>query len=150
MKVYECARVDLEIRAEIGVLWRLIADVEHWPDWTPTVLSVSRTEPGPMALGASYLVQQPDLPERTYTVTSLQDEREMVWESKATGIRMVASHEVRATRSGTYVKLIFSLTGLLAPIVRRLYAGKIASLVQREADSLRRVAEQVRQGAQAP
>ena len=144
MKVYECARVDLEIRAEISVIWRLIAEVEHWPDWTPAVLSASRTEPGQLALGASYLVRQPDLPDRTYTVISLQDEREMIWESRATGLRMVASHEVRSTRSGTYVKFKFSLTGLWAPLIRRLYAGKIASLVQLEADSLRRAAEQLR------
>jgi acyl-coenzyme A synthetase/AMP-(fatty) acid ligase len=143
MKVYECARVDVAIRASIAVVWRLFEDIEHWPDWTATVLSAARTEPGLLTLGASYRIRQPDLPERIYTVTSLQEQREMIWETKATGLRMVASHEVRATRSGSCVKLVFSMTGILAPIVCRWYAGKIGGMVQLEADSLRRVAEQM-------
>ncbi len=144
MKVYECARVDVEIRASIGVVWRLLEDIEHWPDWTPTVLSALRTDSGSLTLGASYRVRQPDLPERLYTVTSLQDQHQMTWETKATGLRMIASHEVRSTRSGSCVRFMYSMTGVLAPIVCRWYAQKIGGLVQLEADSLRRAVEQTR------
>jgi Polyketide cyclase / dehydrase and lipid transport len=141
VKVYDCARVDVEICAAVSVVWRLLADVERWPDWTPTVLSASRTDSGPLAIGASYRIRQPQLPERIYTVTALKDQAELTWETRATGLRMVASHEVWPTHSGSCAQLVFSVMGVLTPMVRMLFARKIDGMVRLEADSLRRAAE---------
>lgn len=142
VKVYDCARADVEIRATVPVVWRLIADVEHWPDWTPTVVSLRGTDSGPLSIGASYRIRQPGLPVRTYRVTSLQEQCEMTWETNTAGLRMVASHQVWPTHSGSCAQLVFSVMGVLAPLIRLLYAQKIGGMVNLEADSLRRAAEQ--------
>jgi hypothetical protein len=142
VKVYDCARADVEIRATVPVVWRLIADVEHWPDWTPTVVSLRGTDAGPLSIGASYRIRQPGLPVRTYRVTSLQEQCEMTWETNTAGLRMVASHQVWPTHTGSCAQLVFSVMGVLAPVVRLLYAQRIGGMVNLEADSLRRAAEQ--------
>ena len=142
MKVYDCARVDVEIRAAVSVVWRLISDVEHWPDWTPTVVSLCKTGAGPLTLGAAYRIRQPGLPERIYKVTSLEEQCEMTWEANTTGLRMVASHHVWPTHTGSCAQLVFSIAGILAPMVRMLYAQRIGGMVNLEADSLRRAAEE--------
>jgi hypothetical protein len=142
VRVYDCARADVEIRAAVPVVWRLITDVERWPDWTPTVLSLCKTDTGPLTIGTTCRVRQPGLPERLYKVTSLQEQSEMTWETNTAGLRMVASHQVWSTHTGSCAQLLFSVTGVLAPMVRLLFAQKIDGMVNLEAESLRRAAEQ--------
>ena len=66
----------------------------------------------------------------------------MTWETNTAGLRMVASHQVWPTHTGSCAQLLFSVAGVLAPVVRWLYAQRIGGMVNLEADSLRRAAEQ--------
>jgi hypothetical protein len=141
MKTFECANVELDVRAPISVAWGLIADIPRWPEWRPTVLSISQILPGPLRVGTSYRVQQPGLPERDWTVTFFDDQRELTWETQAMGLRMVASHIVRRARSTSQIQLRFSLSGTLAPIILPFVRPKISRAIQLEIRSVKLAAE---------
>src|SRR5262245_24907479 len=62
-------------------VWEVMSDIERWPDWTPTVISVRRTNSGPMRIGAKARVHQPRLPAADWVVTALRDGHGFDWES---------------------------------------------------------------------
>jgi hypothetical protein len=52
------------------------------------------------------------------------------------GLRMKAGHLIEADRTGSRVELSFEISGLLAPVIRRLYGGLIESYVLTESQKL--------------
>jgi len=61
------------INASPAAIWQVLADVERWPTWTPTVLEVepltSNGHKAGLKVGARYRVVQPKLRPAVYEVT---------------------------------------------------------------------------------
>jgi len=51
------------------VVWSVLADIEHWRDWTPTIIEVKALSGSGPKVGAKYRVVQPELRPATYEVT---------------------------------------------------------------------------------
>ena len=49
-----------------------MSDVERWPQWTESVTSVQRLEPGPLAMGSRARIKQPRLLRATWQVTAIE------------------------------------------------------------------------------
>jgi hypothetical protein len=113
----------IEIQALRDVVWSVCADVERWPEWTPTMQRVERLEQGPFDVGSTAKIKQPQLPESVWRVTSLAPGERFTWETRNLGIRMVASHDIVATATGCDSNLRLEVFGLVAvflwPIIRR-------------------------------
>ena len=52
----------LEILAPAELVWAVTIDVERWSDWNPNIKSVERLESGPIGLGSTARIVQPQLP----------------------------------------------------------------------------------------
>lgn len=50
-------------------VWQVIADVEHWRNWTPTVVEIKPLSNTGLSVGARYQVSQPKLRRAVYEVT---------------------------------------------------------------------------------
>lgn len=111
------------IDAPQSVVWRVTEDIDHWPRWTPTVVSVKRLDDGPFDVGSAALIKQPGLPEARWVVTQLTRGERFTWESRTRGIHTVAIHELTADGSGTQCLLRIEMSGvaafLLWPLIRR-------------------------------
>jgi len=52
----------IEIAASPERIWRVMADMERWPVWTPSVVRVKRLTPGLFGVGSRARFHQPTLP----------------------------------------------------------------------------------------
>lgn len=126
------------VQASPAAIWSVLADVERWPMWTPTVLQVDPLTPGELRVGARYRVTQPKMRPGIYEVTECTPHKAFTWIQKAAGATLVADHRFTAAdASGTEVELSFSTEGLLGGVVGRMYGKLIAEYVATEARSLK-------------
>jgi len=123
-------------------LWSLASDVERWGDRLPTVDSVRPLTSGPTGVGSRYEVRQPRLPRAVWEVTDWQPGRSFTWVSSSPGVRSTAVHTVHDDGDGSRLELSLDWSGLLAPLLELLIGRTARSMVETEAETFARLAEQ--------
>jgi hypothetical protein len=119
--MYEIA-AETVISADISAVWRIVSDVERWPDWDPHE-DQARLD-GEFAVGTVGWVKQKGNPPATFTLTEVVPERRWASECKLPGGSLWGSNEyeplpdgkIRCTRT-------VRVTGPLVPLFR-FYFGK--------------------------
>ncbi|MEO3828671.1 SRPBCC family protein [Actinomadura sp. B10D3] len=133
--------ISVDIDASPETVWRLLTDVEHWPDMTA---SVDRAEilDKPFALSSRARVHQPKLRTAIWTVTDFTENEAFTWESRSPGVRTIGGHHVTRTPGGTTtVRLTLDQTGALAPAIALFAGGLTRRYVTMEAEGLKAKAE---------
>ena len=123
-------------------LWELASDVERWGDRLPTVDAVRTLGSGPTRVGSRFEVRQPKLPKAVWEVTEWEPGRSFTWVSTSPGIRSTAVHSVREDGEGSRLDLSLEWSGLLSPVLRALIGRKARGMVELEAETFARLAEQ--------
>lgn len=123
-------------------LWAIASDVEHWGDRLPTVDSVRPLSSGPMAVGSRFEVRQPGLPKAVWEVTDWQPGSSFTWVSSGAGVRSEAVHTVIADSDGSRLDLSLQWSGPLAWLLERLIGRKAQGMVETEATTFARLAEE--------
>src|SRR5262245_19552023 len=98
-------KVSIEIDRPPQIVWPIMADVERWPDWTPTVSEVKRLDSSPFGLGSRVRVRQPRLKPLVWQVSNFIQGRLFTWEARSPGLFIIASHEVVPSGRGSTVVL---------------------------------------------
>ena len=130
------------IKASPTAIWQVLADVERWPSWTPTVLSVEPVTRDGFKVGAKYRVTQPKLRPGVYEVTERVPHEAFTWVQKSAGATMIAEHRLTAADgNGTEVEFAFATKGLLGAIAGSRYSKLITEYVKTEAKSLKQHCE---------
>ncbi len=88
------------IDAPVDVLWSLTADVQRWPDLTPTMTRVTRLDDGPLRVGSRARIKQPGQAEAVWTVTELTEGRGFSWQTRLLGLTMIGSHRLAPVGDG--------------------------------------------------
>lgn len=140
-KVFETSR---EIAAPPGTVWNVIADVEKWPQWTPSMREVKRVDSGALAVGSRAKVKQPRLMPFTWTVTELTPGKGFTWSMQSPGVRVTARHYVAPAPPGSRATLSVEYEGPLASLVARVTAKVNDRYLQLEADGLKKRSESLR------
>ncbi len=123
--------------APADIVWQILADVEHWPDWTPTVLEIKPLGGTGLKVGARYRVVQPKLRPATYEVTECVPNQRFLWVQKLPGGAVVADHRITLRNGATEVELSFASKGLLGNVVAGMFSKMIRDYVATEARSLK-------------
>jgi hypothetical protein len=123
--------------AHPSTVWQVLADVEHWPDWTPTVVEIKPLNGTGLMVGARYRVVQPKLRPAVYEVTECVPNEAFTWVQKLPGGTMVADHRLSPRGDATQVELSFASEGLLANLIGKIFSGTISDYVATEAKSLK-------------
>ena len=122
--------VSIDIDSPPERVYAVMADVERWPEWTPTVTKIGPLTPAPFAVGSRIRVVQPGFPPAVWRVSEIVEGRSFTWISGAPGIRVTAKHAAdprpggsRATLTIRYEGLFGSLFGRLTRDVNQRYIG---------------------------
>lgn len=123
--------------AQPETIWKVLADVEHWHEWTPTVLSIKPLGNVGFGVGARYQVAQPKLRPAVYEVTEYVPCRRFTWIQRFPGGVLIADHRITQRGGNAEVVLSFSSSGLLGNIAGKLFCRLIGNYVRTEAQSLK-------------
>jgi uncharacterized membrane protein len=128
-----------EIFAPAERTWQVMSDVERWPEWTPSVTSVTLLDgPGrPLAVGSRAVIRQPKFPPALWKVTEIEPGRRFTWVSVAPGLRVAARHSVESTDKGSRGTLSLEMQGLLGGVWGRLTKGITERYLALEAKGLK-------------
>lgn len=130
----------VEIAAPSERVWTVIADVERWHEWTPSITSI-RLLDGPIVLGARAEVRQPKLPPLVWRVTALEPGRFFDWEVRSPGAHTVGSHRVEPRGSGSLATLSLIQAGPIGWLVGRMMLDLTREYVSMEAAGLKKRSE---------
>lgn len=123
-------RTEVAISASAERVWAALADVERWPEWTPSVEHVEILGDGPFGEGSTVRIKQPRLPSMVWEVAAFAEGRSFTWSTNPGGITTVAEHALSPEVAGIVtVTLDVRQTGPLA-----LLAAPFAVLTRRFID----------------
>ena len=128
----------IDILAPPSRVWAELMDVEHWPQWTPTITRVQRLDPAPLRLGSRTRIHQPKLLPAVWQVTQLdQSQGVFIWSSRSPGVVVAAGHHIEATSTGCSVTHALSFSGFLGPLVAHLLRKPNQRYLELEARGLK-------------
>ncbi len=131
----------LAINASQDLIWKVLSDVAHWHEWTPTVTKVEVLNTPEIKLSNRYKVIQPKLQPVVWTITELNSAN-FTWESKSMGMHMVAEHVVKPINANQAdVTLTFAFNGWLGNLIGKMYGKMTEDYIQTEAQSLKKRVE---------
>ncbi|MCB0119458.1 MAG: SRPBCC family protein [Anaerolineales bacterium] len=131
----------ININASQEAIWKVLSNVAHWHEWTPTVTKVEVFNTPELNLGNRYKVFQPKIQPAEWTVTELSASN-FTWESKSAGMHMVAEHIVKSVNADqAEVTLTFAFNGWLGNLIGKMYGKLTQDYIQTEAQSLKKKVE---------
>jgi len=129
--------IAVEIPAPAGAVWRVMAAVERWPEWTASVKQVKLLTPGPLAVSGRVQLHQPGFPPARWQVTDLEEGRRFTWVSQLPFLRVTARHEIKPANSGSCATLSICYAGWLGPLMALLTRNVNDRYLAMEANGLK-------------
>jgi hypothetical protein len=136
----------IEISASSELVWRVMADMTRWAEWTPSINRIVTLTPGSFGMGSRVRIHQPGLPPAFWRVTSWIPGQGFTWVSRMPGTRVCARHEVAATTKGCRVTLSLDYEGLLGGLLACLTDRFNVINLQLEANGLKKRCEALTAG----
>ena len=133
--------VSVDIAASPERVWAVMSDVERWHEWTASITSIRRLDPGPLVVGSRGHIRQPRLLPAVWTVTSIEANREFSWTTGGPGVSITGRHSVEAVDRGTRATLSLRYEGLFGGLVGRLTRSLTDRYLNLEAAGLKRRSE---------
>ncbi len=127
----------IHIEADIDTVWDVLMDVEHWTDWTPTMMWIRPYEDEPLQEGSVLHIKQPRLKAAAWTITSIEPKQSFTWRNSGAGVITEVDHELAATPDGTSVTLRVRQSGRMAGITGFVGGGAVKRNLQAEANGLK-------------
>ena len=133
--------ITVEIDAPKERVWAVMSDVERWAEWTPSVKSIERLVPGPLAVSSRLNIRQPKFPPTIWTVTAMGPGHSLTLKAGSPGVWVIARHWVEPSPNGCRATLSLRFDGVFGGIVGRLTKRLSEQYLQYEATGLKRRSE---------
>ena len=133
----EAARVS--VAAPPARVWRVLAGIDQWPSWSPSVLAVTREDVEDQTV---YRIEQPPLPHARWTVTQWQPGRGFTWQTRGASSVLTGSYVVEAEEAGgsaprSVVSNDLQWSGPMAWMARATYGPVSLRYAEMHLDALR-------------
>ena len=132
----------IEIEAPPAKIWAVLMDVEHWPEWTSTMTSARRLEPGAFTVGSRTEIIQPKLRPAVWQVTELGEAAgRFSWAMRSPGITVTAWHLLEAVQAGSRISHGLRFHGVLATLISHMLRKQNQEYLETEARGLKKRCE---------
>lgn len=132
----------VEVSAPAEKVWRAVADVEKWPEWTASMREVSWLTSGELRQGGRARIRQPGQPPLVWEVCELEPGSSFTWRTAIPGVTTTAIHRVRPVGTDKAELTIgIAQCGPMAGLLGLLAGRRTRRSVSLEADGLKRCAE---------
>ena len=130
------------VAAEPAQVWKVLSDVERWPERITTYEEVRLLDEGDLRVGSRAHVKQKGLRPGRWEVSELAEDRTFTWASRQPGVRIVGRHTVSTDDDGrTRLTLVLEQSGWLSGLVTLTLGRKVREYVDLEAEALKVAAE---------
>ncbi|MDA0339875.1 MAG: SRPBCC family protein [Proteobacteria bacterium] len=126
----------IDVDALPDLVWAVTVDVNQWPTWTPTVERAERMDEGPLQLGSSSRMSA-----AVWKVIDFADGESFTWETRLRGTRMIASHLVKMSGTGTENTLTLEVKGFIGFLLAPFIARRARQTIETENRSLKHFCE---------
>ncbi len=131
-------------------VWRVIGDVVHWPEWTPSIGQVVPLDGRELAPRRRYRILQPGTQAMVWTVTQLEPGVSFSWTTPRFGMCIEARHAITPVPAGSQVHLQLAFTGFPAGLVAWFARARHRRYLRMEALGLKARCESSWREAGAP
>ena len=135
--------ISVQIAAAPATVWSVIADIERWHEWTPSVRQIRRLDRGPLRIGSVALVRQPRLPPAIWKVTALDPGHSFTWRSGMPGMWVYGEHGVVGREGGALATVALHFVGMFGGVLGGLTRTLNERYLRLEADGLKRRSEEL-------
>jgi hypothetical protein len=115
-----CIEKTALIKSQPEHIFRVLTDLNHWNQWTPSIIGISFVGKDTFAVGTRIKVLQPKLPPAVWTITEISENKLLVWKKKSFALKVTANHIIQDSHDGAIVKLQIIHQGFLANLAYKL------------------------------
>lgn len=108
--------ITVDILAPTERVWEVMADIERWHEWTPSISEVIREDDHPLVVGSRVVIRQPGFPPARWVVKDMVPGTRFSWVSTAPGLHVSGHHSVESTPAGSRATLRLEIRGLFGAI----------------------------------
>ena len=132
----------VQVNAPTAAVWRAVADVEKWPDWTASMREFSWLTGGGLTRGSRARIRQPRMPALVWEVSDLEPGSSFSWQTGSAGVTATAFHRVRRVGTDkTELTVGITQSGPMSGLIGLLFGRRTRRYLRLEADGLKRCAE---------
>ena len=140
MAAEERFSISIDIDTPVIRVFEVMADIDRWHEWTPSVTSITRLDRGAFEVGSRAVIRQPRFPPALWTITAI-DDRSFTWMNRAPGLRVFAQHSAEPTPGGARATLSLRYEGFIGRLLARMTRGITNRYLALEAKGLKARAE---------
>lgn len=119
MRIYEAsaavASTEIEIKADLEVVWRILSSIDRWPEWNADVISAKLH--GELAPGSIFVWNAGHI-SITSTISDVKRPHLLAWTGSSLGIRAVHTWQMEKRGERVLVRTEESWEGLFPHILR--------------------------------
>jgi hypothetical protein len=134
-------QIAVDIAAPPDTVWAVMADVERWHEWTPSVRGIRLLGKRPITVGATALVRQPKFPPAVWKVSELLPGRSFTWTTGAPGMHVFGRHSVEPAAVGSRATLHLHYDGPVGRLLARMTRDITNRYLEFEAAGLKQRSE---------
>ncbi|MCO4837543.1 MAG: SRPBCC domain-containing protein [Oceanospirillaceae bacterium] len=140
-------KTEIHIAASPAKVWGIIADIDHWHEWSP-IINASK---GASELGAILSITMAntqkgtDGPKYKPVIIGFDEQKTFHWRAHMMAGFVFTNDKIftlKATETGTYLTHVETFKGLMAPLMAGSVAKNVPAMLDSMNEALKDLAEQ--------
>jgi len=118
-----CISKNIIINARPEQIFRVLADIENWNQWTPSVKRITIVNDIKFNKGTKARIVQPKLLPALWKITEIEKNKYFTWVTKYIGVKMTCKHIIESKNNITSVESVMIYEGIKIILQINIFIG---------------------------